>query len=116
MAIMKVHESLLHAADAGADLSTHLFKLAKLNSSGAFVLCGNGEKAFGSIFEVAKSGGPVTVQFGGIAKVVAGGNIAAGAVVQSGASGVAVAGTTNPIGVALNAAASGEIVSVALSV
>lgn len=108
---------LSHARPAGADLSDKLYYLAKLSSSETFVLAGLGEAAFGAITEGAVSAKPVSVQYGGIAKVKAGAAIAAGAEVQSDASGKAITATNTGyvVGKALQqAAADGEIIAVAL--
>lgn len=118
MATMKVHESFLYAAEADADLRTHLNKFCKISSDGEIALAGANEKVFGTIYEVNLSGsvpyGPVTVQFGGIAKVVAGGTVAAGDEVSSDADGEAVTGGTNKVGVALTAGGDNEVIEVAL--
>lgn len=121
MAIQKLVEGLTYAAEAGEDLTGDLNKFVKLDNNGRVVLCGNDEKPLGTLFEEAAvdaSGterGAASVQLGGIAKVIAGGVIAAGARVACGANGLAKAGTTNPAGIALSAATgSGSVISVAL--
>lgn len=120
MATMKVHESFLYAAEADADLRTKLNFICKVSSDGEIALCGNDEKALGTIYEVnltATAGqlGPVTVQFGGIAKVVAGAAITAGARVACDGNGKAKTGTTNPLGIALTGSNGDlEVIDVAL--
>lgn len=120
MATMKVHESFLYAAEADEDLRTKLNYFVKISADGEIALAGANEKVFGTVYEVNLTGtagsyGPVTVQFGGIAKVVAGAAIAAGAEVSSDASGKAVTAGTNKVGVALIAAAAdGDVIEVAL--
>jgi uncharacterized protein DUF2190 len=115
MAIFKLVEGLTYAADAAVDLSNSLNRFCVINSDGEVALAGNEEKPIGTIFEAAAIGGPVSIQMGGICKVVVGAvAIAAGARVNSGANGVAETGTVNPVGIALNAAAPGAIVSVAM--
>lgn len=116
MSIFKLVEGLTYAVEAGADLSSSLNRFVKINSSNLAVLAGNGDKVLGTLFEVANLGGPASIQFGGIAKVIAGAQIAAGATVQSDANGAAItlaAGTA--AGIALfAAAAAGEVIPVAL--
>lgn len=115
MATYKIPEAFLITVPAGTDLLTPnlLVKIA----SGAAALAGGDEKAIGVIVEGAKAGEPVTVQIGGVAKVVASGAISAGAVVASAGSGKVKGGTTNPVGVAIETAtADGNIIAVALGV
>lgn len=120
MATMKVHESFLYAAEADADLRTKLNYFCKVSSDGEIALAGANEKVLGTIYEVNLTGtagqyGPVTVQFGGIAKVVAGAAVAAGAQVSSDTNGKAVTAGTNAVGVALTAAlAENDVIEVAL--
>lgn len=114
MAIFKLVEGLTHAVLAAADLSSSLNYFVKLDSNGEAVLCGDNEKPLGTVFEAAALGGAVSIQTGGIAKVVAGAAIAAGARVACGAGGKAKTSTgTNPVGIALGAAAGdGSVISV----
>jgi hypothetical protein len=116
MAIFKLVEGLTYAVEAGADLSTSLNRFVKINSSNQVVLAGSGDKVLGTLFEVAALNGPASVQFGGIAKVIAGAAVAAGARVQSDGNGAAItlaAGVS--AGMALFAAsAAGEVIPVAL--
>ena len=114
MAGFKLVEGLTYAADAGADLSSSINRFCKLDSNGDVVLCGADEKALGAIFEAGGLGAPISVQLGGICKVVSSGNITAGARVASAASGLAKSGTTNPVGIALNTVTTGGLVSVAM--
>lgn len=106
-----------HAAKAGADLSDKLYHLAKMNSSEEFVLSGAGEDVFGAITEGAVAGKPVSVQYGGIAKVKVGAAVVAGADVMSDASGRAITATVGNYVIGkcvLGAANANEIASVAL--
>lgn len=64
----------------------------------------------------AKTGEPVGVETEGLFKLVAGGTITAPTKVDSGADGKVVAGSTNPIGIALNDADTGEYVYVKFSI
>lgn len=114
MAIFKLVEGLTYSADAAVDLSNSLNRFCVINADGEVALCGADAKPTGTIFEAAELGQPVSIQIGGIAKVVAGETIAAGDRVNSMANGLAGQGTTNPAGIALNGAAVNELVSVAL--
>ena len=119
MATFKVNESFLYAGEAAADLTARLNHLVKMDNNGNIALCGAAEKALGSIYEVPLSAtapfGPATVQFGGIAKVKAGAAVPAGTRVNSDSTGRVVAGSTNAVGVALEAAtAADQLVAVAL--
>ena len=115
MAISKVPTEWTYAANAAADHSSNLHKFAAVDSSGDIALCGDGEQMLGTLIEVDTSGNPVTVQFGGIAKVKLGGTVAAGGAVASGASGVGVAAAAGDyvFGQALNGGVSGDVISVA---
>ena len=114
MAIFKLVEGLTYAADAAVDLSSSLNRLCVINSDGEVALCGADAKAIGSIFEPGELGQPVSIQMGGICKVVAGEVIAAGDRVNSIANGLLGQGTTNPVGIALNGGAIGTVISVAM--
>jgi hypothetical protein len=117
MATEKYVESLSYARNAGADLSEKLHYLAKIDTDDDVVLAGDGEAVLGVIWEAAEENDPVTVQFGGIAKVYAGATFNAGVKVASNGSGQAVLASTGEFafGIALESAdAIGQIVSVAL--
>lgn len=114
MAIFKLVEGLTYAADAGADLSSSINRFCKLNSDGEVVLCGDDEKPVGSIFEAGGLGAPISIQMGGICKVIASAGITAGQRVACAANGLAKAGTTNPVGIALNTVVTSGLVSVAM--
>lgn len=116
MAIFKVQESLLYSRAAGADLSEKLNYLAHVDTDGDIVLAGAGEHVIGVIYEAAGLAKQVTVQFGGIAKVVLGATVAAGARVASDSAGKAVTATSNQfeVGTALEGGAVNEVVPVAL--
>jgi hypothetical protein len=116
---MKVNESFLFAKEAAADLTGALYKLVKMDNDGNIALAVLGEKALGAVYEVCLQAtapfGPVTVQFAGIAKVIAGGALAAGTRVGPDAASKLVAASTNTTGITIEAAgASGDIVGVAL--
>ena len=110
---------LNYARNAGADLSDKLYYLAKVDTDGDIILASAGtDSVLGAISETAAQDHPVTVQFGGIAKVIAGAAITAGARVTSDGNGKAVSTTTagdRVCGIALWAAgAANEIIPVAL--
>lgn len=117
MAYEMVPESFEVAQNAGADLSAKLYFIAKVDTDEDIILCGDGQAALGVIREAAVQDKPVTVQYGGIAKVSAGAAFNAGVLVASDGNGQAVLATTGEyaIGMALQAAgAQNEIVSVRL--
>lgn len=116
MAIFRVPPEFTYAQNAGADLSTHLNKLVKIDTDGDIVLCGDGEKPFGTLIESDLEDRPVTVQFGGIAKVVLGGTVEPGDHVASGAAGIGVEAAVGDhiIGVALTGGVSGNVIPVAI--
>jgi hypothetical protein len=115
---------------AGADLSAKQFYAVKVNSSGRAVLAAAGEAAVGFLQNDPASGQAGTIRVGGVSKAVAGGSVAAGALVTSNVDGKVVAHTggrtdtsdsgaaadpligSNVIGVALTGGASGEVISV----
>lgn len=73
------------------------------------------EAALGVSVHDADEGGLLAVDVAGIALVEAGGAVAVGAKVAADAQGCAVAGTTNPAGTALSAAAAaGDFIRVLL--
>lgn len=118
MAFEQVVEGLQYARNAGADLSAKVFYLAKVDTDGDIVLAAAGtDVVLGVIREGAVANKPVTVQFGGIGKVIAGGSITAGARITSDGNGKAVATTSagdKVCGIALTAADAGDIISIAL--
>src|SRR5688572_15695482 len=102
--------------EAGADLSTKQHYLAKLDAAGKAVLAAAGtDKIVGSVQEPNTSGRPVTVNTGGVIKVVAGGAVAIGDDVTSDANGKAIATVTagnRTIGIALAAAVLNDVFEV----
>lgn len=117
MAFEQVIEGLEYAQNAGADLSAKLYYLCKIDTDGDIILAAAGtDHVFGVIREGNTADKPVTVQFGGIGKVIAGGTIVAGDRLTADANGKAVATTTagnKVIGVALMSASANEIFSFA---
>jgi hypothetical protein len=117
MAFEQVVEGLQYARAAGSDLTGKLHYICKLDSSANVVLAAAAsDHLLGVIREENTSGNPVTVQFGGIAKVIAGGTVTCGIRVTADSGGKAVNATTGNcvLGVALEAALANEIFSVAL--
>lgn len=117
MAFEQVPEMLEYARNAGADLSAKLFYLAKIDTDGDVVLAGDGEAVAGVIREAAVADKPVTIQFGGIAKVIAAASFNPGTKLASDGNGKAVTATSGEycFGIALTAGADGTIVSVLLT-
>lgn len=115
MATTKIHEAFTYARNAGADLSAKLHYFAKVDTDGDLILtAARGDAVAGVIIEAAAADRPVTVQFGGIGKVVAGESIAAGEMIAPGSDGRALdADTANDfvVGIALHDAAENELVS-----
>lgn len=115
MAVNKVPATHTYARNAGADLSGKLHYLAKVDTDGDLILtAARTDTAIGVIYEAAAEGKLVTVQFGGIGKVVAGEAIAAGDRLCPGTDGRALdADTTNDVvfGVALSEADENDVFS-----
>lgn len=114
MSIQKIHESLLHSATADVDLSEKLHYFAKATATG-YDLAGDGATVFGTIVEAAALGKAVTVQFGGIGKVIAAEAIAGSARIASDTNGKAVAAAVGDfeVGTTLPGAtcAAGDVIS-----
>lgn len=109
-------EGVVHYAQpAGVDLTGKLFTFSAVDASGNIIVCGAGGNGIGALVEEATLGNAATVQVDGIAKVKTGGNIASGARVQSDANGLCVSLQSGvPLGIALTAAISGDIIPVRL--
>lgn len=107
---------LSYARLAGADLSGALNKFGMVDSNGNIVLATAAAKVLGTIIEENNINYPVTVQYGGQGKVIVGSvAVVAGAVIASDANGLAVAGATNPVGVALTGGAAGTVIEFAFN-
>lgn len=119
MAWESVVDGLQYARNAGADLSAKLFYIAKLDTDEDVNLAtAASDKIIGVIREAALENAPVTVQFGGVGKVIAGGAIVAGDLITADGSGKGIATTSTGnriLGIALEAAATNEIFSCMLS-
>lgn len=118
MAVAKVPEWALHTADAAADLSasTNVNKLLTMNDAGKVNIASTNQVVVGTVIEGAAADKPVTYQFAGIAKVIAGGTVRAGQKVAANSAGKAVEGSTNPFGIALVAGVADNVISVKLGV
>lgn len=115
MATMQIVESLMYARNAGADLSTKLHYLAKIDTDGDIVLAGDGEQVFGTIYEAATENNPVTLQFGGLGKCILAATVAAGAKMASDSDGKGVTATTGEyaFGICLEGGDAGNIATFA---
>lgn len=106
---------------AGEDLSAKQYYIGQLDASGNLEV---GEGATDLLVGIIEnndggSGAPASYQHTGVAKVIAGGSISIGDWVTSDSAGKAVATTTDTeivIGRALEAADSGDIIAVQLSI
>ncbi|MDO8614626.1 MAG: DUF2190 family protein [Dehalococcoidia bacterium] len=113
MAYEKIPNEFTHAQNAGADLSAKLHYFAHVDTDGDIVLAGDGEHVLGVITEAAVENSPVTVQFGGIGKVVAGATIVAGERIASDSAGKAVPAAVGDfeVGTALTSADADDLFS-----
>lgn len=104
--------------EAGQDLSSNQFCFVELASDGQVdAVASAGGDAIGVLMnDPSAAGRPAEVAVMGIAKVIAGGTVAAGARVQSDASGHALTAATGDIvlGRAVTGGASGEVIEVLL--
>lgn len=106
---------IIQAMKAGADLSTHQYKLVKFGASADLcVLAGNDEEAIGVLMNAPKAGEVAEVAIGGGALVKIASTVALGASVGSGASGVGktAAATRAAIGKAMDAGVTGDVIPV----
>ena len=113
MAFQKIHESFVYAANAGEDLSTKLNYLGKIDTDGEIILATTGSAGF-PIIEAAAQNKPVTIQFGGIGKAIAGGSFNAGVdlAVDNAGKLVSAGGGVAVVGHSLQASGGdGEVVS-----
>lgn len=100
---------------AGADLSTHQYKMVKFGSSASeVVLCGAGEDAIGVLMNAPKQGEQAEVAVAGGAKVKVASTVTLGASAASGASGVGVnaGAATKALGKFMDAGVTGDIVAI----
>ena len=99
---------------AGADLRERQFRFVTVGANGRVAATAAGAKADGVLLNDPNTGEAATVAVFGRVIVEAGGTIAAGAEVQSGANGVVVAATSTNIrvGRVLEDAVAGQLVTV----
>lgn len=115
MSIYKLPEAFTYTAPAAADLSASLNRFVKIDTNGNAAIPNSGDKCIGTVFEAATATNPVSIQTGGIAKVVCGGTIPAGSEVQSDGAGAAIVLAAGKVtGVALVAGAAGKVIPVRL--
>lgn len=104
--------------EAGADLSAAQFTFMVIAADGQIDQVGSaGADADGVLMnDPSAAGEAAELQVGGVAKVVAGGTVAAGAKVQSDAAGEAIlaASGDHVLGKAITGGADGEVISVLL--
>lgn len=117
----KVEQYQAISIDAGSDLSSDQFKFVLTAADGEVdVVSSAGGQADGVLMNAPSAQGrPATVAYAGRVKVIAGGAITAGDLVQSDASGEAINGVTTgdfPLGRALTSAADGELVEILLNI
>lgn len=104
--------------EAGVDLSAKQYFFMSVSSDGQIDPCGDGATAVGVLQnDPAAAGRAAEVCINGVTKVSAGGTIAAGAEVASDAAGEAVTAATGDVilGIALQAATDGDIISMVFS-
>lgn len=101
---------------AASSLATKQYYFVKIDSNGQAALAGAGESAIGVLQNKPAANEAATVVPLGLTKVVAGGSLTAGNNVAADASGkaVAAAGSAAVLGVALDGASSGDVVTIAL--
>ena len=115
MAVMQSRDTRTFIA--GEDLSSAQFKFVTLESDGQVDLAdAAGENAIGVCLVGGTAGKAVTVAVSGKVMVTAGGTIAAGAQIQTDASGDALTAATGDVvlGYALEAAVDGQIFAIEL--
>jgi hypothetical protein len=117
MAVFKLIEGLTYAGLAGENLVGKLNYLVNVNSDGEIVLGSDNGVVIGSLFEEGPAGAAVSVQLGGIAKVVCAGSITAGTRVACGTGGkVKTTSGTNPCGIALRDGSANKVIPILLGV
>jgi hypothetical protein len=99
---------------AGSDLSTKQYHVVKLDAQGKAVLAGAGELSLGILQNDPSEGQACDIAVDGVSKAKAGASITLGSLLSANANGQVVPATSGDyvIGIALEAASSGDIVSV----
>lgn len=101
--------------EAGADLSTNQFHFVVIDADGQLSVATDGAAAVGVLLnDPSAAGRAAEVCIGGLTRVEAGGNVAAGAAVASNATGEAItAGSDDVIlGTAVTGGADGQVISI----
>lgn len=108
-------EGVAHWAATANSTNVALFQFAKGVTGDKVDRCGAGEATIGIFTEVNGITTPATVQLSGVGKITLAGTLAAGAEVESDASGHAVAlSSGKKCGTLLTGGVSGNIVSIKL--
>lgn len=112
MAVQKQDGLHTDVAESGADLRGKEDRFCRRGSDGKVILCGAGEVIAGVISEGRDTGYHTSFNTPGnpILRVVGGEALAQNAEIESGADGVAVAGSTNPIGKARKATSGAGVI------
>ncbi len=99
---------------AGFDASAAKYKFVKINASGLAVLAGSGERAIGVANGNGVENHALPIDISGRVLVELGASVAAGAVVQSDASGLCItqASTGIVMGTAFEGGVAGDVVSI----
>lgn len=107
---------MTYTRKSSGDLSASQYKFVKQASTGRVSACGAGESAFGVLLnDPSAIDQEALVAIGGITKVLAGGTVAIGSLVQSDASGRAVDSAGGVIlGEAVSGGSVGSVMSIAL--
>lgn len=112
-------ETKAQAFLAGADLSSHQYKLVKFDATNdQVILCGNAEKPMGILMNAPKAGELAEVAIAGGFKVKVSSNATLGGSVASGLLGVgrdAIAGEW-AIGIFFDSGVSGDVVPVKIDI
>jgi hypothetical protein len=101
--------------EAGADLSANQFHFVTMDSDGQLSVSTDGAASVGVLLnDPSAAGRAAEVCIGGLTRVEAGGTIAAGADVASGATGEAITAATGDaiLGTAVTGGADGEVISI----
>lgn len=117
MAVTRIPDWALHAANATVDLTGYLGYVVKIDNAGGFSPCvATTDAPFGIITEEAKANKPATAQFAGVAAVVLGAAVTAGARLMVDGNGRLITATSNnqSIGIALQSGALNEVIAAAL--
>jgi len=115
MAVMQTRDT--RTFEAGEDLSSAQFKFVTLESDGKVDLAdAAGERAIGVLLNDPAAGESATVAISGKVMVTSGGTIAAGAQIQTDASGDALTAAAGDVvlGYALESAVDGQVMAIEL--